>query len=227
MYRRKEPAPVPSGDAGRPDRPSNCRKAYLLGKGFAADVPGGVTAFLKSRAGRRRCPTSSSCSRRRRSAPGPISQPFKTPFNDGFAAAHRDAASGKPRARSRCARPIPRAHPRIVQNFLSTEQRPRHDAGRRPDGAATSPRRPRCSRSSRRNSPPAPGKVADAEIDAYIRAHRRSPCTIRSAPARWAGQRRGRRGRSASSGARRGAAAGGRRLGHARPRQRQHQRGRS
>jgi choline dehydrogenase/4-pyridoxate dehydrogenase len=49
MYLRKEPGPFHR--MMRADRIAReLGKAYLFGRGFAADVPGGITAFLKSRA---------------------------------------------------------------------------------------------------------------------------------------------------------------------------------
>jgi choline dehydrogenase/4-pyridoxate dehydrogenase len=48
MYHRKTPGPfLPMMRYDRIGR--ELAKAYLFGKGFAADVPGGITAFLKSR----------------------------------------------------------------------------------------------------------------------------------------------------------------------------------
>ena len=59
MYHRKAPGPfLPMMRYDRIGR--ELAKAYLFGKGFAADVPGGITAFLKSRS-IWRCRISSSC----------------------------------------------------------------------------------------------------------------------------------------------------------------------
>ena len=50
MYHRREPGPFLPHDARTTASAANSPRAYLFGTGFAADVPGGGVAFLKSRA---------------------------------------------------------------------------------------------------------------------------------------------------------------------------------
>ncbi|MEQ8354072.1 MAG: choline dehydrogenase [Kiloniellaceae bacterium] len=83
MYQRK--APGPFHRMMRYDRIAReMARAYLFGTGFAADVPGGITAFLKS-------PSASALPDIQlllTAAPlgaWPYFKPFKQPFNDGFA----------------------------------------------------------------------------------------------------------------------------------------------
>lgn len=118
VWARSEPGPFQA--ALRLDRigPSVI-SAYLLGKGFASDVPGGVTAFLRSEA----------------SAPWPDLQylftaaPFgvgpwfpgwRKPFPDGFAC-RTVLLQPESRGRVRLASADPFAAPRIHQNFLATD----------------------------------------------------------------------------------------------------------
>ena len=75
MYRRAERSPFL--EMMRADRIGlELPKAYFFGKGFAADVPGGVTAFLRTRPDVA-LPTSRSCSPPRPSGHGPICRPSR------------------------------------------------------------------------------------------------------------------------------------------------------
>ncbi|MGF1609907.1 MAG: GMC family oxidoreductase, partial [Kiloniellales bacterium] len=122
MYRRKEPGPFHR--MMRADRIAReLGKAYLFGRGFAADVPGGITAFLKSRPHGRPVPPLPDIQLLFTAAPlgaWPYFQPFKAPFNDGFACRivmlHPESRGSVTLRSSE-----PTDHPRIHQNFLATE----------------------------------------------------------------------------------------------------------
>jgi choline dehydrogenase-like flavoprotein len=119
MVHRKEPGPFLR--AMRYDRIAvSLARAHLFGTGFASDVPGGVTAFLKSEA----------------SAPVPDIQllftaaplpawpylaPFKQPFTDGFAC-RIVSLHPESRGRVKLASPDPTSLARIQQNFLATDR---------------------------------------------------------------------------------------------------------
>ena len=184
MYRRKEPSPFLR--AMRADRIARALpQAYLLGTGFASDVPGGIVAFLKSQlrgdAARpadpadRRLARRPSLISRRSSRRSPTCSPPAS-----CCCIRRAAAS------SACNPADPAAHPAIMQNLLSTDARPAHAArGHRADardrraavhGAASSPREFRARR-----------RQGERRRDRRLHArHRRSPCITRSAPAAWA-----------------------------------------
>ena len=166
MYRRKEPSPFYR--MMRADRIGReLPKAYFLGKGFAADVPGGVTAFLKSRDDAP-LPDIQLLLTAAPLGAWPYLKPFKPPFNDGFAARivmlHPESR-GAVTLRSR----DPAAHPRIVQNMLSTQR----DRDTMREGV----RMARRIASQASMQPyiaaeffPGSGKVSDEEIDAHIRS---------------------------------------------------------
>ena len=166
MYARSEPSPFYG--MMRADRIGReLPKAYFLGRGFAADVPGGVTAFLKSRDDAP-IPDVQILLPAAPLGAWPYFKPFKAPFKDGFAARlvmlHPESR-GAVTLRST----DPAAHPGIVQNFLSTE------ADRRTMRAAV-----RMARHIAAQSPmtpyiagefaPGPAKALDGDIDRYIRA---------------------------------------------------------
>jgi 4-pyridoxate dehydrogenase len=94
-------------------------KAYLFGKGFAADVPGGIVAFLKSSA-QLALPDTQILLTAAPLGAWPYFRPFKAPFTDGFASRivmlHPESR-GEVSLQSR----DPKAHPRILQRFLSTD----------------------------------------------------------------------------------------------------------
>lgn len=118
MYERKEPGPF--HHMMRYDRIAReMGKAYLFGTGFAADVPGGITAFLKSPAASR-LPDIQLLLTAAPLGAWPYLRPFKAPFNDGFACR---IVMLKPESRGRVTlasdNPLDRAV--IRSNFLSTD----------------------------------------------------------------------------------------------------------
>jgi choline dehydrogenase/4-pyridoxate dehydrogenase len=166
MYRRAEPSPFHR--MMRADRIAReLPKAYFLGKGFAADVPGGVTAFLKTRDDTP-VPDLQILLTAAPLGAWPYFPPFKAPFPDGFAARlvmlHPESRGFvAPRSRD------PAAHPRIVQNFLSTDRDRkilRDGVKLARDVAAQSP----MARYLAAEFAPGSAKTSNAEIDAYIRA---------------------------------------------------------
>ena len=165
MYHRKQPGPfLPMMRYDRIGR--ELAKAYLFGKGFAADVPGGITAFLKSRSDL----TLPDIQFLLTAAPlgaWPYLRPFKEPFKDGFACRivmlHPESR-GKVGLQSQ----DPAAHPLILQRFLATDADWRAlRAGVRlaRDVASQPSMRPYIAREIL----PGDGKTADEDIDAHIR----------------------------------------------------------
>ncbi|MBI2725688.1 MAG: choline dehydrogenase [Polaromonas sp.] len=115
MYQRKKPGPFHR--MMRLDRigPAIIR-AWLTGKGFAADVPGGVVGFLKSQPGL----DTPDLQMLLTAAPlpaWPYLWPFKKPFNDGFAC-RTVMLHPQSRGRVELASKDPAAAPKIFQNFL-------------------------------------------------------------------------------------------------------------
>jgi 4-pyridoxate dehydrogenase len=118
MYHRREPGPFLR--MMRYDRIGlELAKAYLLGTGFAADVPGGGVAFLKSRAALEQ-PDIQLLLTAAPLGAWPYLKPFKAPFKDGFACRivmlHPES-----RGRVTLQSKDPAAHPRILQRFLATD----------------------------------------------------------------------------------------------------------
>jgi choline dehydrogenase-like flavoprotein len=118
MYHRREPGPFLR--MMRYDRIGReLGKAYFLGKGFAADVPGGGVAFLKSRT-ERKVPDIQLLLTAAPLGAWPYLKPFKAPFKDGFVSRivmlHPES-----RGRVTLQSTDPRAHPRILQRFLATD----------------------------------------------------------------------------------------------------------
>ncbi|HTZ79276.1 MAG TPA: GMC oxidoreductase, partial [Stellaceae bacterium] len=141
--------------------------AYLRGKGFAADIPGGVMAFLKSGPD----VTLPDVQLILTTAPlgvGPYLPPFTAPFADGFVSR---IVMLRPESRGRVtlASADPEAAPVIRQNFLST------DGDRRTLRAAV-----RLAQEVGRQAPlksfiareiaPGTARASDADIDTFIRA---------------------------------------------------------
>lgn len=162
ICRRNTPGPFQA--ALRYDRimPALAR-AYLRGTGFAADVPGGITAFLRSDA----------------AAPVPDIQflftaaPFgvgpwlRRPFPDGFACR---AVLLHPESRGSVslASADPFAAPRIRQNFLATE----HDRRRMRIGmrmAREALGQPSMAPFLAAEVAPGLARSSDAELDAHVR----------------------------------------------------------
>ena len=120
MYRRKEPA-SPFLRAMRYDRVArDMARAYLTGTGFAADVPGGITAFLKSDASEP-VPDIQMLFTAAPLPAWPYFRPFKAPFNDGFVTR---IVSLQPESRGRVslASDDPTALAVIHSNFLGTDK---------------------------------------------------------------------------------------------------------
>jgi choline dehydrogenase/4-pyridoxate dehydrogenase len=166
MYQRKEPGPFHR--MMRADRIiRELAKAYLFGTGFAADVPGGITAFLRSGADGA-LPDLQFLFTAAPLGAWPYFPPFKAPFSDGFACRivllHPESR-GSVTLRSG----DPRDAPRIHQNFLST------DADWRTLRAGVRIARqvigqPMMTSFVGREIAPGAGRDADADIDAHIRA---------------------------------------------------------
>ena len=118
MYHRKTPGPFIK--MMRYDRIAReLGKAYFFGKGFAADVPGGITAFLKSRDDLA-LPDIQFLLTAAPLGAWPYMKPFKQPFKDGFACRivmlHPESR-GSVTLRSQ----DPAEHPRILQRFMATD----------------------------------------------------------------------------------------------------------
>ncbi|HUN47405.1 MAG TPA: GMC oxidoreductase, partial [Stellaceae bacterium] len=141
--------------------------AYLRGKGFAADIPGGVMAFLRSSANAK-LPDVQLILTTAPLGVGPYLPPFTAPFKDGFVSR---IVMLRPESRGQVtlASSDPEAAPRIRQNFLST------DSDRRTLRAAV-----RLAQEVGRQAPlksfiarelaPGAARASDADIDAFIRA---------------------------------------------------------
>jgi choline dehydrogenase/4-pyridoxate dehydrogenase len=165
MYQRREPGPFFA--MMRYDRIAReLAKAYLFGKGFAADVPGGIVAFLKSSA-QLALPDTQILLTAAPLGAWPYFKPFKAPFTDGFASRivmlHPESR-GEVSLQSR----DPKAHPRIQQRFLST------DADWRALRAGVRMAREIAAQPAMhdfigREIAPGSDKNSDADIDAHIR----------------------------------------------------------
>ncbi|WP_373504066.1 GMC family oxidoreductase [Aestuariivirga sp.] len=119
MYSRKTPGPF--FRMMRADRIGlDFMKTYLTGRGFSADVPGGVVAFLKSDA-TRPLPDVQILFTAAPLAAWPYFAPFKQPFADGFAT-RIVATQPESRGRIELASADPAAAPLIHQNFLSSSR---------------------------------------------------------------------------------------------------------
>lgn len=117
MYRRRQPGPFLH--KMRADRIGlDFLKTYLTGRGFAADVPGGVVAFLKSGPDRP-LPDVQLLFTAAPLAAWPYLEPFKAPFPDGFAT-RIVATQPESRGSVRLASADPSAAPLIHQNFLAS-----------------------------------------------------------------------------------------------------------
>jgi len=165
MYRRKEPGPFHR--MMRLDRIGReLGRAYLFGKGFAADVPGGITAFLKSRPDAP-LPDLQFLFTAAPLGAWPYFAPFKKPFEDGFASRivmlHPES-----RGTITLASADPAAAPRIRQNFLSTDadwKALRRGVQMAREVAA----QPALAPFVAAEIAPGGAKTADADIDAHIR----------------------------------------------------------
>jgi 4-pyridoxate dehydrogenase len=166
MYRRAKPSPFL--EIMRADRIGlELPKAYFFGKGFAADVPGGVTAFLKARP-ESVLPDTQILLTAASLGAWPYLQPFKAPFPDAFAV-RLVLLHPESRGSVALSSADPQAHPRILQNFLGT------DADRETIRAGVRLARDISAQPSMKpfigaELAPGPTKTTDSEIDAYVRA---------------------------------------------------------
>jgi choline dehydrogenase/4-pyridoxate dehydrogenase len=166
MYQRKEPGPF--HHMMRVDRIGReLARAYVFGTGFAADVPGGVTAFLKSREALA-LPDIQLLFTAAPLAAWPYFSPFRKPFEDGFACRIvmvRPQSRGTVSLTSGDAAVLARIH----QNFLSTDgDWATLRAGVRM--ARRIARQPAMARFIEREITPGTDESPDAEIDGHIRA---------------------------------------------------------
>jgi 4-pyridoxate dehydrogenase len=165
MYHRREPGPFLS--MMRYDRIARAlARAYLFGTGFAADVPGGGVAFLKSRADLA-LPDIQLLLTAAPLGAWPYLRPFKAPFKDGFACRivmlHPES-----RGRVTLKSADPSAHPRILQRLLGTEpdwQAVRAGVALARELAA----QPSMQRYIAREFLPGDDKRSAADVDAHIR----------------------------------------------------------
>lgn len=118
MYQRKQPGPFHR--MMRLDRIGPAIiQAYLTGTGFASDVPGGVVGFLKSQP-QLDTPDLQILLTAAPLPAWPYLQPFKQPFNDGFAC-RTVVLHPESRGRVELASSDPGAAPKIFQNFLGCD----------------------------------------------------------------------------------------------------------
>ena len=165
MYQRREPGPFFA--MMRYDRIAReLGKAYFFGKGFAADVPGGIVAFLKSSA-QLPLPDVQILLTAAPLGAWPYLKPFKAPFKDGFASrivTLHPESRGAVTLKSK----DPTAHPRILQRFLSTDADWRAlRLGVR--SAREIAAQPSMREFIAREIAPGSDKSSDADIDAHIR----------------------------------------------------------
>lgn len=119
LYRRRTPGPFHR--AMRIDRIGpELLRAYLFGRGFASDVPGGVTAFLRTQPDLQ-LPDIQVLLTAAPFGAWPYLAPFRKPFPDGFATR---IVLLRPESRGTVtlASADPFAPARIWQNFLATER---------------------------------------------------------------------------------------------------------
>jgi choline dehydrogenase/4-pyridoxate dehydrogenase len=165
-YRRKEPGPFQRNL--RLDRVAvELGKAYLLGSGFATDLPSGLMGFVKTLPGAKVPDVQILFHAGPRDA-RPYLPPFRPAFADGFAAV---AAVLRPESRGhlQLASADPAVPVRIHQNFLAADRDWRTlRAGLRlvREVARQRPLAPYVAA----ELAPGPGKDADADLDAHIRA---------------------------------------------------------
>jgi choline dehydrogenase/4-pyridoxate dehydrogenase len=165
-YRRKEPGPFQRNM--RLDRVAAALgKAYLLGTGFATDLPSGLMGFVKALPDARVPDVQILFHAGPRDA-RPYLPPFRPAFADGFAAV---AAVLRPESRGhvKLASADPATPARIHQNFLAADRDWRTlRAGLRlvREIAKQRPLAPYVGA----ELAPGPGKDTDADLDAHIRA---------------------------------------------------------
>lgn len=165
MFARKEPGPFLR--MMRYDRiAAAMARAYLTGTGFAADVPGGITAFLNSGAGLA-VPDIQLLFTAAPLGAWPYFKPFKAPFVDGFAC-RVVMLQPESRGRVELAGADPLAMPLIRSNFLAADadwQTLRDGVAMARDVLAQSVVQPFIGR----EIAPGADKTGDADVDAHIR----------------------------------------------------------
>lgn len=165
-YARKEPGPLQRNM--RLDRLAlGLGNAYFFGKGFAANLPGGITAFLKSDPGEN-LPDIQLLFVAAPFTAAPYLPPFKQGFADGFAVR---VVVLRPESRGtiRLGSASPADAPRIHQSILATERdwtRMRKGVDLFRDLAHQPAMRPFVGK----ELGPGADKTTQAEIDAHIRA---------------------------------------------------------
>lgn len=166
MYHRKKPGPFHR--IMRIDRIAReLVRAYVFGKGFAADIPGGITAFLKSRADLK-LPDIQLLFTAAPLGAWPYFSPFKKPFKDGFACR---IVMVRPESRGSVslASKDPTELARIHQNFMHSE----NDWTTLRSGvrmARNIAAQPAMEAFIEREIAPSVDKDTDVEIDAHIRS---------------------------------------------------------
>jgi choline dehydrogenase/4-pyridoxate dehydrogenase len=165
-YRRKEPGPFQRNM--RLDRVARALgNAYLFGTGFATDLPSGLMGFVKVLPDARVPDVQILFHAGPRDA-RPYLPPFRRAFADGFAAV---AAVLRPESRGHVA--LASADPatpvRIHQNFLATDRDWRTLRAGIRQVQAIAKQRPLAPYVAAEIAP-GPGKGADADLDAHIRA---------------------------------------------------------
>ena len=164
-YRRREPSPFVANM--RADRIARSLvNAYAFGRGFAADIPGGVVGFLES-APDLACPDMQLILTNAALPAWPWFPGVRKPFVDGFACR---TVMLHPRSRGevRLASADPLAAPRIDQHFLADphDWRVVRATIRRVRDIV---RQPALARFAECESTPGPANVDDAALDAFIR----------------------------------------------------------
>jgi 4-pyridoxate dehydrogenase len=163
-YQRREPGPFHR--AMRLDRIAReVAKAHLFGTGFATDLPGGVTAFLKSRP-EVPLPDIQLLMTAAPFGAAPYLRPFTKPFADGFAC-RIVMLRPESRGRVRLASSDPRALALLHQDFLATD----NDRRTLRDGTRLFREVARSSALApfiERELTPGPAVSSDTALDAYI-----------------------------------------------------------
>jgi 4-pyridoxate dehydrogenase len=165
IYERKEPGPFHK--MMRLDRIGVAlAQAYLFGRGFAADVPGGLTAFLKSDSGLAQ-PDLQLLFTAAPLGAWPYLAPFRQPFTDAFAC-RMVLIRPQSRGRVQLASADPAAAPRIQQNFLATDY-DRAALRRAVQIVRDIAREPPLAPFIAKETAPGPDGTSDKAIEAFIR----------------------------------------------------------
>ncbi|HSC23124.1 MAG TPA: GMC family oxidoreductase N-terminal domain-containing protein [Casimicrobiaceae bacterium] len=165
MYRRREPSPFLANM--RADRIAlSLANAYVFGRGFAADIPGGVVGFLRSGPGLD-CPDMQLILTNAALPAWPWFPGLRKPFVDGFACR---TVMLHPRSRGevRLASADPLAAPRIHPHFLA-DPHDRHVVRETIRRVRAIVRQPALARFVERETLPGPDVVDDDALDGFIR----------------------------------------------------------